>query len=133
MIPRLSGAVVGVVLAGMAATAQADPVMECGNRYGSQVEIGDCLADVERDVDAAMDIALGFAMSSAKDLDAITERKVVGPALEAGQAAWLAYRDRHCNYVGSTYGGGSGTGATIRSCRIELGRARSGHLMEFAR
>ena len=115
----------------VAAEAQADPVMECYNRFGSQVEVGDCLADIEKNVDATMGVALGFAMASAKELDEVTEREVALPALEAGQAAWSAYRDQHCEYVGSTFGGGSGTGMAIRGCRIELARARTDVLMKF--
>lgn len=111
--------------------AQADPVLECANQFGSQVEIGDCLADVEKNVDATMLVALGFAKASAMELDTVTERETAAPALEAGQAAWSAYRDRHCEYVGSTLGGGSGTGIAIRGCRIELGRARIDLLMIF--
>jgi len=115
----------------VAAEAQADPVMECGNQFGSQVEIGDCLVDIGKNVDASMGVALGFAMASAKELDEVTEREVAVPALEAGQAAWSAYRDQHCEYVGSTFGGGSGTGMAIRGCRIELARARTDVLMKF--
>ena len=115
----------------VAAEAQADPVMECYNRFGSQVEVGDCLADIEKNVDATMGVALGFAMASAKELDEVTEREVALPALEAGQAAWSAYRDQHCEYVGSTFGGGSGTGIAMRGCRIELARARTDVLMKF--
>ena len=40
----------------VAAEAQADPVMECGNQFGSQVEIGDCLVDIGKNVDASMGI-----------------------------------------------------------------------------
>ena len=125
--------VLPVLLVIVAATgAQGDPVMECGNQFGSQVEIGDCLADVEKNVDASIEVILGFAMNSARELDTVTERDVAVPALEAGQVAWAAYRDRHCEYVGSTFGGGSGTGIAIRGCRIEHGRARADILMGFA-
>ena len=125
--------VLPVLLVIVAATgAQGDPVMECGNQFGSQVEIGDCLADVEKNVDASIEVILGFAMNSARELDTVTERDVAVPALEAGQVAWAAYRDRHCEYVGSTFGGGSGTGIAIRGCRIELARARTDVLMKFA-
>lgn len=128
---RYCGVMPALLVMLVVAEAQADPIMECGNQFGSQVEIGDCLADVEQNVDATMEIVLGFTMESARELDAITEREVVVPALEAGQVAWSAYRDQHCEYVGSTFGGGSGTGAAIRGCRIEFGRARTNVLMEF--
>lgn len=105
-------------------TASADPSLECSIDNGSQVEIGECVAEAETRVDAAIEIMLGFAMTSATELDSVTGRDVAVPALTAGQAAWSAYRDAQCDYVGSTFGGGSGTGIAIRACRVELGRAR---------
>ena len=114
------------------APASADPAMECADA-SSQVEIGQCLAEVEQNVDAALATALRFAMNAARELDDVTGRAVAVPALEAGQTAWSAYRDKHCDYVGATFGGGSGTGVAIRSCRIELGRVRTDDLMQYAR
>ena len=111
-----------------AGMAWADPSTECAVDHGSQVEIADCVAAIEARVDASMAIMLGFAVDAAKELDGMTGRAVAGPALEAAQAAWIAYRDAHCEHVGATYGGGSGTGIAIRSCRIELGRAREAEL-----
>ena len=64
-------------------------------------------------------------MRSAKELDDVTGRTVALPALEKAQAAWSAYRDTHCDYVGATFGGGSGTGIGINSCKIELARSRA--------
>ena len=107
----------------------ADPATECGG--SSQVEIGACVAETLQRVDATVDIYLGFAMRSAEELDGITGRAVTGPALEAAQAAWSAYRDAHCDYVGATFGGGSGTGIGIDSCRIKLGRDRAEDLMRY--
>lgn len=112
-----------------AAVAAADPALECNTGASSQIEIGDCVADTEVRVDSALDAALGFAMTSATDLDEITGREVAAPALEASQAAWAAYRDAHCEFVGTSFGGGSGTGIAIRSCRVELGRARVAELL----
>ncbi|MCT8160008.1 lysozyme inhibitor LprI family protein [Pseudoruegeria sp. SHC-113] len=110
--------------------ASADPATECGG--GSQVEIGACVADTLQRVDATIDIYLGFAKSSAEELDEVTGRKVAAPALEVSQAAWVAYRDAHCEYIGATFGGGSGTGIGINSCRIELGRDRAKDLLHNA-
>lgn len=45
---------------------------------------------------------------------------------------WSAYRDKPCEYVGSMFGGGSGTGIAIRCCRIEYGRDHSDELMQYA-
>ena len=129
---RFFGSVPMLLVLFAAPGAQADPTLECSNRAGSQIEVGECLVGVEKNVDAAMVDALGFALEAARELDKVTERKSVVPALEAGQANWSAYRDQHCEYVGTTWGGGSGTGMAIRSCRIELGRARTDVLMQFA-
>jgi uncharacterized protein YecT (DUF1311 family) len=115
------------LLAGLAAPARADPTLECPG--GSQVEIGDCLARTEAQVDQALATALGFARQTAEELDQATQRSVAVPALEGSQAAWMAWRDAQCDYVGATFGGGSGTGQAIRACRIELGRARMDQLM----
>lgn len=106
-----------------------DPATECGG--SSQVEIGSCVADTLQRVDATIDIYLGFAMSSAEELDEVTGRTVAVPALKAAQAAWSAYRDEHCGFVGWTFGSGSGTGIGINSCRIELGRIRAAELMRY--
>lgn len=128
---RISGAIAALSIIFVAAAAEADPIMECSTQADNQVEIGYCLAEVAENVDAAVVTALGFAMESARELDTVTGRKAAVPALTAGQAAWAAYRDRHCEFVGATYGGGSGTGIAIAGCRIELGRARADTLMKF--
>ena len=105
----------------------ADPATECDG--SNQVEIGACVADTLHRVEATIDLYLGFAMNSATELDQVTGRTVAVPALDAGQAAWSIYRDAHCDYVGATFGGGSGTGIAIMSCKIELGRDRADRLM----
>ncbi|WP_282128821.1 lysozyme inhibitor LprI family protein [Roseobacter litoralis] len=113
----------------LASIVFADPATECGG--GSQVEIGSCVADTLQRADATVDIYLGFAMSSAAELDEVTGRTVAVPALEAAQAAWSAYRDEQCAYVGTTFRGGSGARIGINSCRIELGRNRAEELMRY--
>lgn len=118
------------ILPGLPTIASADPATECGG--SSQVEIGACVADTLKRVDATVEVYLGFAMTSAKELDDNTGRTVAIPALEAAQTAWSAYRDAHCEYVGATFGGGSGTGIGIDSCKIELGRDRAEQLMRYA-
>jgi uncharacterized protein YecT (DUF1311 family) len=107
----------------------ADPATECGG--SSQVEIGACVAETLQRVDQTIDVFLGFAMRSAEELDEVTGRSVTVPALEAAQAAWSSYRLAHCDYVGATFGGGSGTGIAINSCKIELGRERAEELMRY--
>lgn len=118
-----------LVALGLPSGVFADPATECGG--GSQVEIGACVADTLERVDATIYMNLGFAMNSAEELDNVTERAVTVPALEVSQAAWSAYRDAHCDYVGATFGGGSGTRIAIDSCKIELGRDRAKDLMRY--
>jgi len=115
------------VLSCLPRIAFADPATECGE--SSQIEIGECVADTLQRVDATVDIYLSFAMGSAKELDDVTGRTIAVPALEAAQAAWSAYRNAQCDYVGATFGGGSGTGIAINSCKIELGRRRAVELV----
>lgn len=124
-------ATVALLFAALPSLSIASPDMECGGP--SQVEIGSCLAQVEETVDGVVQTTLGFALGSARELDEATGRSAAVPALEAAQAAWTAYRDTHCEFVGATFGGGSGTGIAIQSCRIELGRARARDLLSYAR
>ena len=102
----------------------ADPSLECSLDSGSQVETGNCLGEVEATVQQALELMLGFARDGAAELDQITERDVAVPALDNAQAAWEAYRDKQCDYAGALFGGGSGTGIEITSCRIEITRDR---------
>jgi uncharacterized protein YecT (DUF1311 family) len=120
------------VLCLLAQSAVADPSLECSLAASSQVETGNCLAEVEATVSAALDQALTVARESASELDSVTGREVALPALEAAQAAWVAWRDAECEFVGSTFGGGSGTGIAITSCRIELARDRIEALFDSA-
>ncbi|MGR3661813.1 MAG: lysozyme inhibitor LprI family protein [Paracoccaceae bacterium] len=113
----------------LAGPALADPSSECGISNASQVDIADCVQAIEKSVDKVVDMALGYAMESAQELDATTGRDDAVPALTASQKTWGAFRDAQCDFVGSTFGGGSGTGIAISSCRIELGRQREASLM----
>lgn len=107
-----------------ATTAHADPSLECSFQTETQVEVRECLTEIEENLVPAMAIVYKTAYAVAKQTDNITERVVAVPALEASQAAWEAFRDAQCNYAGSLFAGGSGTGIEIQSCRIEMTRAR---------
>lgn len=119
------------VLLVLPSAALADPAMECPG--GSQIEIGACVSATLAAVDGALDQALGFARASAAELDRETGRAMALPALEAAQAAWSAYRDAQCDFVGAGFGGGSGTGIAITGCRVTLGRARVEELLTAVR
>ncbi|WP_170467828.1 lysozyme inhibitor LprI family protein [Ruegeria arenilitoris] len=110
--------------------AVADPTLECSDA-GSQVEIGACVSDMEARVNQAVAESYSFALAAAQELDEVTDRVVAQPALEAAQAAWEAYRDTQCEAVGAWFGGGSGTGIGITSCRVDLGRERVDELLRM--
>ena len=126
----LSWALVSLMLpTAFAGSSAADPSFECSIVSGSQVETGNCLAEVEDRVNKVLEATLTIARSSATELDTVTGREVAEPALAASQEAWEVYRDAQCAFVGATFGGGSGTGIAIRSCRIELTRDRISALL----
>ncbi|SDC65156.1 lysozyme inhibitor LprI family protein [Ruegeria marina] len=110
----------------------ADPALECSDA-GSQVEISACVSAMGEKVDTALSIALEIARESARELDEVTGRDVALPSLETAQSAWENYRTAHCVAVGAGFGGGSGTGIAMSSCRIELGRVRVDQLIGMAR
>ena len=113
-----------------AAPALADPTLECPG--ASQVETGACLTGVLARVNEALDLALGYAASAASELDGEMGTTRSHDALLAAQAAWEAYRTAHCEHVGTTWGGGSGTGIAMTACHITLGRARVDSLLALA-
>ena len=112
--------------------AQADPASECGNKVSSQVALSNCLVEVATNVNATIKDALEYATYTAKELDQVTTRSEAVPALTQSQDSWAAYREAHCNFVGSMFGGGSGTGIAIQNCRIQLGRLRATELMSYS-
>ena len=126
MILRSVSLALGICMAG---PVLADASLECSLSAGSQVEIGDCVAETEARVNAALDLALEQARAAAEELDGVTGRAVSVPALDTAQAAWSAWRDAECEFVGSTWGGGSGTGIAITACRIGLARDRTEALL----
>lgn len=113
--------------------AHADPSFECSVTSNSQVETANCLAETEDRVSQVLEVTFKIAVESATELDAVTGRDVVLPALNTSQAAWAAYRDAHCEHIGATYGGGSGTGIAIRACRVELMRVRINALLSLSK
>jgi uncharacterized protein YecT (DUF1311 family) len=124
---RLCGGVFGLWLL-VAVPASSDPSLECSFETSAQVEIADCLIETEERANLALELVLGYVKDAAFDLDETTGREVALPALEAAQDAWQDYRERACAYRGATFGGGSGAGIAIRSCKIELTRARTAEL-----
>jgi uncharacterized protein YecT (DUF1311 family) len=112
--------------------ALADPVLECNGGMASEDEIAACIAETEARVDTAVEAALGFALATASDIDEMSGTDAAA-ALDAAQAAWTAYRDAQCGFIGALFGGGLDDGLAEAACRIDLGRARSAALIEAAR
>lgn len=131
-MPKLKLVLPSVALASLASAVFADPGFECSVSTSSQIETRDCVAQTEDRVEKVLQAALGFARDAAAELDTATGRSDAVPALDTSQSAWADYRDRHCAYVGATFGGGSGTGIAISACRIDLARERIGQLMALA-
>jgi len=117
---------------GLPFSAAADPAMECSVANASQIEIGNCVQLAEDITNAAIKSALDFARQAAQELDSVTGRKASLPALSASQTSWESYRNQHCEFVGATFAGGSGTGIAIKSCRVSLGRQRIDELMKYS-
>lgn len=111
----------------------ANPTLECSSINANQVEIGNCINEQADIVLQTVDQALGFAMQAAVELDSETGRQSAVQALQAGQEAWVSYRDAHCAYVAFTFGGGSGTDIAEAACHVSLGRDRTDSLMEYVR
>ncbi|MFS4581543.1 lysozyme inhibitor LprI family protein [Phaeobacter sp. C3_T13_0] len=109
----------------------ADPAMEC-SAAETQVDVRRCLERDEERANSALSWALGYARDASDELDEVTGRQVVRPALETGQMSWLKFRNKHCDFVGATFGGGSGTGIAVLSCHINLTRDRVEALMQYA-
>lgn len=120
------------LLVGVGIPCSADPILECSASASSQVEIRDCMTIAETQSEAALTLALSFSQQSAEDLDTVTGRPNTVKTLNDAQNAWTVYRAAHCKYVGSTFGGGSGTGIAILGCRIQLTRDRVAVLMQSA-
>jgi len=120
------------MLTGVTAQVYADSHNSCDSGNKAQAELDRCLIDVEKDVDAAQKAAFDKIVAAAKKLDDVTApRRDVVPALTLGQDAWTQYRDKHCEFIGTTWGGGSGTGIAITRCRIDLTRARIKELSQI--
>ena len=116
----------------LATELAADPTLECSGDTTTQVEIGTCLTATEKTVDQSIQTALSIARQSAQSLDEVTGRAASLPALNTAQTNWEAYRSAQCDFVGTTFGGGSGTGIAISACLIDLGRLRVDALLRYA-
>jgi|AACY02.2.fsa_nt_gi Uncharacterized protein conserved in bacteria len=87
------------------------------------VELKDCLAQVERDLDREATIAFSAAQRNiaerAEYLAPATLARFAAAA-DRAQAAWRAFVDVDCREtVGFEWWGGSGAGAAIRACVID--------------
>lgn len=113
------------LLAGSTMPVYADSHGPCDEGNKSQVKLDHCFVNAEKDTNTTLKTVFGKVLVAAKELDDVTApRRDVVPALVTGQYVWEQYRDKHCEFVGTTWGGGSGTGIAVTKCRINLTRAR---------
>jgi uncharacterized protein YecT (DUF1311 family) len=120
----------GVCATGLLAAALAAPAAgqsaRCG-QAGSMIEIKDCLALLERDVERELVIAWSAVhrnVAGRDFLDPLIHARYAA-ALDRAQAAWKGWRAVECDEVtGFEWWGGSGAGAAIRGCMIETTAAR---------
>lgn len=52
------------------------------------------------------------------DLESSTPKQ--SPALLDMQRKWIAYRDARCDYIGTQWGGGTGTGPAMQGCHMVM-------------
>jgi len=121
-----------VVLLIWPAVAYADPVAECQTITANQVETGQCLQDTLGAAAAVMSESLQRAQAKADSIDQVTGRPGARQALDRSQTAWTQFRDINCDVPGALAAGGSGSGQFVIGCQIDMTRARTLELREFA-
>lgn len=103
----------------------------------SNAGIGFCFGAERDDWDRRLNSAYLILLDQARQTDAEMARigsaaPPEGPALQAMQRAWVAYRDASCQYEMTTWGGGSGAGPGVAHCEMTLTGAQALRLMARA-
>lgn len=91
----------------------------------STVGMGGCLNAELNQWDGRLNAAYQQVMANEKaedaemaDMGASVPNKAA--ALKDMQRAWIFYRDMRCSYIGSQWGGGTGTGPAIVDCHMNM-------------
>jgi len=91
----------------------------------TNVGMGFCYGAERDDWDARLNASYTQLMAIEKAIDAELEQlgsaaPKTAPVLRDMQRAWIAFRDASCNYEGSQWGGGSGTGPAMSLCAMRM-------------
>jgi uncharacterized protein YecT (DUF1311 family) len=97
------------------------PPDPCDNA-NTQAEMNRCAGAELRRTDSRLNHAYDQLM---KDLEPVRRAK-----LQKAERAWIAYRDAHCDYVGSESEGGSIQPLEIATCKTQLTKSRIVQLRE---
>ncbi|WP_432720265.1 DUF1311 domain-containing protein [Jeongeupia wiesaeckerbachi] len=122
-----------LLLATGLAHAQPSPpaISECDQRSNNQAELSQCLGQLETDATQDRLSAEAAARAAMRRLEATTPNSHALGLFESDVAAYLAYRDTHCNWAGVSFYGGSVAGVAMQTCRIDLDRHRADELSRF--
>ncbi|SDZ04584.1 Uncharacterized conserved protein YecT, DUF1311 family [Jannaschia faecimaris] len=106
-------------------TCVGDEAAACSAQTGSNVGYGFCLRAELTFWDAELNRVYGVLIDLTEAQDA--ELKSYGsaapamtPALRAAQRAWIAWRDAQCDFIRTTFGGGTGGNPAATDCLMRL-------------
>ena len=116
-----------VVLMGIAGVATAGALDECLIR-NDPAAVTRCLADLDKEAQAALHKAEGDAGKRARDIDAATGRSPAAPALAKSMRAFVDYKKAQCDFVRAMYSGGSGAEQAQLGCMVDITRRRTREL-----
>jgi len=142
----MTGHGLSLSLAGVAtlATAGQAHALDC-NAAQTQVEMNQCAYEAWQAADADLNLAYGFAIDRAKEIDLFSEgfpiqRRAGGPdtvgvstedMLRRAQRAWIAFRDAACLVESDRVRGGTMQPMLFSGCAEDLTRARTEQLRRF--
>ncbi|AOY02143.1 hypothetical protein BJP62_01060 [Jeongeupia sp. USM3] len=104
---------------------------ECDRHSVNQVELSRCLGQLETGAIQDRLNAEAAARAAMRRLDQTTPDSHALGLFETDVAAYLAYRDAHCNWAGASFYGGTVAGVAMQTCRIDMDRRRADELSRF--
>ncbi|GHD59096.1 lysozyme inhibitor LprI family protein [Jeongeupia chitinilytica] len=122
-----------LLLAVGAAHAQPSPpaISECDQRSANQADLSRCLGTLETGATQDRLNAEAAARAAMRRLEETTPDSHALGLFETDVAAYLAYRDAHCDWAGASFHGGSIAGVAMQTCRIDMDRHRADELSRF--
>ena len=114
---------IAMVFAALGGTAAAGALDECLIR-NDPAAVTRCLADLDKEAQAALVKAEGDAGKKARDIDNATGRAPAAPALAKSMRAFAEYRKAQCDFVRAMYSSATGAEQAQQGCMIDLTRRR---------